>query len=91
MCQQWGFCSRNPKVVPKAPFLCNAGFEYEGWKAHSVCRVRACRGWPGRGLRLVRDLPGDAEPVGAGEVGTLCPNGDVVTARAGGWKQLPIW
>ena len=50
-----------------------------------MCRVRACRGWPGRGLRLVRDLPGDAEPVGAGTVGTFCPNGDVVTARAGGF------
>ena len=58
--------------------------EYEGWKAHSVCRVRACRGWPGRGFRLVRDLPGDAESVGSGAVGTLGTHGDVEAARAGG-------
>ena len=58
--------------------------EYEGCRAHSVCRVRSCRGWPGRGFRLVRDLPGDAESVGAGAVGTLGTHGDVEAACAGG-------
>ena len=53
-----------------------------------MCRVRACRGWLGRGFRLVRDLPGDAAPVGAGAVGTLGTHGDVEAARAGGVQSF---